>query len=265
MKKLLLSIVSLGFVSTVSAQSAFEGFYGQLATGYESNTATNLNSALNASGGNVTINNIGGATTSNQNFGGMPLVFGLGYNFSIAPKWLLGIGADYSILSQESSSYSSNGFINDLSTGTRENATLSGSKIKTSNRLNIFITPGYEIDKDKLVYIKAGYSMVKVDATAPTTLSSNGTTSSISDPTNGFGAPFSNPSKTLNGYIVGLGYKQIIDKGLYLFGEANYMSYNKANFVSSLTIPNTGGVSVSSSSNSGLNSYQVLVGIGYKF
>ena len=265
MKKLLVAAAVASLVGTANAQSAFEGFYGQIATGYESNTATGLNSTLSASGSGITINNIGSTSASNQNFGGVPLVIGLGYNFSVAPKWLLGIGIDYSLLSQESSSYSYSGSLRSIETGESFPGSLSGAKIKASNRLNIFITPGYEIDKDKLVYLKAGYSSIKVDATAPTTVSSNGTSSPISDPNNGFGASFSNPSQTLNGYIIGLGYKQMINKGLYAFGEANYMSYNKANFTSTLTIPDSGGVSVSSTSNSGLNSYQLLVGIGYRF
>ena len=265
MKKILVAVAVAGLVGTANAQSAFEGFYGQISTGYESNTATGLNSNVSASGSGLTINSIGSTSAGNQTFGGVPIIIGLGYNFSVAPKWLLGIGVDYSLLSQESSSFSYSGQLNSIETGEAFPGTLSGAKLKASNRLNIFITPGYEIDKDKLVYLKAGYSSIKVDATAPTSVTSNGTTAPISDPNNGFGAAFSNPSQTLNGYIIGVGYKQIINKGLYAFGEANYMSYNKSNFNSSLTIPNSGGVSVTSTSNSGLNSYQFLVGVGYRF
>ena len=255
MKKLLVAVVAAGLVGAANAQSAFEGFYGQIATGYESNTATGLNSPITVGVAGVSAN-IGNGSASNQNFGGVPLIAGIGYNFSIAPKWLLGIGFDYSFLSQESSSFSYAGNIYG------ENGTLQGAKIKASNRMNIFITPGYEIDKDKLVYLKAGYSSIKVDATAPTSISDTTGSEPI---TTALGGNFSNTSKTLNGYIIGVGYKQIINKGLYAFGEANYMSYNKSNFNSSFTIPNSGGVSVTSTSNSGLNSYQFLVGVGYRF
>jgi hypothetical protein len=257
MKKLLVAATVAGLVGTANAQSAFEGFYGQIGTGYESNTATGLNSPITFGVQGVSVN-FGNTSASNQTFGGMPLVAGIGYNFSVAPKWLLGIGFDYSFLSQESSSFGYSGNIDDIA-----NATLNGAKIKASNRMNIFITPGYEIDKDKLIYLKAGYSSVKVDATAPTSITRNGGTDSI---TNALGGNFSNSSKTLNGYVVGLGYKQIINKGLYAFGEANYMSYSKANFTSTLNgVENGVPYSISTNSNSGLNSYQLLVGVGYRF
>lgn len=184
--------------------------------------------------------------------GGVPLVVGLGYNFSVAPKWLIGLGADYSTLSQESSSYSYswdalgvNGY------------GFSGAKIKTSNRYNIFVAPGYEISEDKLVYLKAGYSSVQVDVTAPSTISFGSQSQSL-------GGLASNQTKTIGGYIVGLGYKQFITSGLYAFGEANYMSYGSANFGRSIAVPGS-NVSLVTSTNSSLNSYQVLVGLGYKF
>ncbi len=104
MKKLLVAAAVAGLVGAANAQSAFEGFYGQIGTGYESNTATGLNSPITFGVQGVSVN-FGNTSASNQTFGGMPLVAGIGYNFSVAPKWLLGIGFDYSFLSQESSSF----------------------------------------------------------------------------------------------------------------------------------------------------------------
>jgi hypothetical protein len=255
--KLVVAAAATVMAGSAMAQSAFQGFYGQIATGYESNTATGLNSPLTQSVPGVGSQSIGSISAGNQTFGGMPLIVGLGYNFLVAPKWLLGIGADYSFLSQESSSFNYSGaFDNVPGTGS-----INGAKIKASNRMNVFITPGYEIDKDKLVYLKAGYSSVKVDATAPSSATSpTGQTFSISDALGTGG--FSSPSKTLNGYVLGLGYKQIISNGLYAFGEANYMSYSKANFSSTA---NGNGYSLSTTTNTGLSSYQLLVGVGYKF
>jgi outer membrane immunogenic protein len=255
--KLLVAAAATVMASSAMAQSAFQGFYGQIATGYESNTATGLNSPITISSLGVS-ENIGNISASNQTFGGVPLIAGIGYNFSVAPKWLLGIGIDYSFLTQESSSFSSVGTI-----GEGGASSASGAKLKASNRMNIFITPGYEIDKDKLVYVKAGYSSIKVDASAPTSVSNADGTSSVAD---AFGGNLSNTSKTLSGYVVGLGYKQIISKGLYAFGEANYMSYSKANFNSSLNAVEMGiPYSISTNTNAGMNSYQLLVGVGYKF
>jgi hypothetical protein len=56
---------------TAIAQSAFEGFYGQISTGYENNSVSNtgltMSNSSNFPGGN------------NSSKGSMPLVVGLGY------------------------------------------------------------------------------------------------------------------------------------------------------------------------------------------
>jgi len=94
--KLLVALAATGLVATsaFAQKSAFEGFYGQIATGYESNSASGLSSPLTLSDGVDTLT--AGVSAPNQNFGGVPLIAGLGYNFSVAPKWLIGVGADYS-------------------------------------------------------------------------------------------------------------------------------------------------------------------------
>lgn len=247
--KLLVAAAATVVASSAMAQSAFQGFYGQIASGYETNSAFGLSSPITASFGvnSITLFSV---SASNQNFGGVPLIAGLGYNFSVAPKWLIGVGADYSFLTQESSSYNYSA---------PEGIALSGAKIKVSNRFNIFITPGYEIDKDKLVYLKAGYSSVNVDASAPTNLTDGAISIAISD----IGFNSSGQSKTLNGYILGLGYKQIISGGFYGFAEGNYMRYGKQNF--GKTTPIGDSITVTTNTSSGINSYQLLVGMGYKF
>lgn len=102
--KLIAAITIGAFCSPTLAQSAFQGFYGQVATGYEANNASGLNgTAVTAPGG---VDNTGNLAASNQSFGSAPLVLGFGYNFSLNPQWLLGVGVDYSALSQTSSNYS---------------------------------------------------------------------------------------------------------------------------------------------------------------
>tara|TARA_B110000503_G_C7091025_1_gene389434 strand:- start:275 stop:1039 length:765 start_codon:yes stop_codon:yes gene_type:complete len=252
-KRILAITIIMGASSPVMAQSAFQGFYGQLSTGYENNTASGLSSPLTGSFGLQT-ETLGNFSASNQSFGGVPLIAGIGYNFALSPKWLIGIGVDYSLLTQESSSYNYK-----LSALDPDNDGLSanGAKIKASNRLNIFITPSYAISEDKLVYFKAGYSSIQADHTAPSSLSDGVNTLSLV----GTGLT-SNQSKTLNGYILGLGYKQIIKGGFYAFAEANYMNYGSQDF--GYTRQFEGGT-LKTSSSSSLDSYQVLVGVGYKF
>jgi opacity protein-like surface antigen len=238
--KLLVAAAATVVASSAMAQSAFQGFYGQLATGYESNTASNLNGTVTDAFVTDSFNG------SNQTFGGVPLILGLGYNFSVAPKWVIGVGADYSFINQKSSSYSSS-VSNGLS-----GAQINGQTIESSNRFNIFIAPGYEIDKDKLVYLKAGYSSVNIKANGP---------NSYSDADGVLPLNSGSTSKTLSGYVLGLGYKQVISGGLYGFAEGNYMNYGKTTFNGSLQ----GDIPASTSANASLSSYQLLVGVGYRF
>lgn len=249
--KLLLAAAIIVVASSAMAQSAFEGFYGQIATGYESNNASSLNgTAVDTFNGGTSSSNL---SASSQRFGGAPLVIGLGYNFSIAPQWLIGIGADYSALSQTSSNYS----YGISGSGSEPGAQVNGANLKTSNRFNIFITPGYAIDKDKLIYLKAGYSSIQQQLQTPTTFSANGI------PAEALNTKFAgNQNQTVGGYVLGLGYKQIITDGLYGFAEGNYMSYGKATFSQTGTGE---GYTTALSTTSSLNSYQLLVGVGYKF
>jgi outer membrane immunogenic protein len=143
---------------------------------------------------------------------------GIGYNFAVNPTFLLGIGAEYSPIA-----------------GSKSNFTLSGAGVGNAtgqynkkDSYNVFIAPGIVIDKAKLAYAKVGYTGANV-------------TSEGGDNT------------SLNGYSLGLGYKQIISGGLYGFGEVNYASYGNASV--------GGGASGSFSA----NVTNVIVGIGYKF
>ncbi|MGV0963813.1 MAG: outer membrane protein [Polynucleobacter sp.] len=238
-KKLLAAVVAMIISGSAMAQSAFEGFYGQIGTGYESNQFGDTNIT-----GGYTDYISGNWNAGSQNANGAPLVLGLGYNFSVAPQWLLGVGVDYSAISQSTSTYSSH---------FSETGNFSGSKLQASNRVNIFITPGYAIDKDKLIYAKAGYSMVTINQTYPNYYNN------VIDPSASVNLNYGSQSKTVGGYVIGLGYKQMFDYGIYGFAEANYMSYSKASFSS------TSDFSYTISSSPSLNSYQALVGIGYKF
>ena len=194
--------------STAMAQSAFEGFYAQAGIGYERATTSFTSGSVAGFGYTVTGN-------TPDSFAG---TIGAGYNFAVAPSFLLGIGAEYSPIA-----------------GSKGNFTLTVPGILSTTEqnnkkdsYNIFISLGIVIDKDKLAYTKVGYTGANV---------------SESDGDN----------TSLNGYSLGLGYKQIISGGLYGFGEVNYASYANTN---------VGGGATGSFS---ANATNVLVGLGYKF
>jgi hypothetical protein len=260
-----MSVMSL-FGGSAMAQSAFSGFYGQVSTGYESNQLGSLSGSSNATpyakSDTVT-------TGSSQTFGGAPLVLGIGYYWQASEKWLIGLGADYSALSQTSSNIPLNRSNAAGSTfiPAGETLTNNGANLQLSNRFNLFLTPAYAIDKDKLVYIKAGYSQVTAQYNRNTSLTR--TTNGVSTTTAAAGG-----SQTSNqgGYLIGLGYKQIITSGMYGFIEGNYMSYSAPSYsftgnnatdraYGATTIPTRSGTTSFAS----LNSFQALIGVGYAF
>lgn len=185
MKKLLVAAAVAGLVGTANAQSAFEGFYGQVGVGYES---------ISPEGNGASVN--WGGTTYNfsQSFdqaNSFNSTITAGYNFAVSKDFLLGIGAEYSPLNGSSANYS----FSNASAGT-----VSGS-YKKLNSYNLFLSPTVVIDKDKAAYFKVGY-----------------TGAAIKDNADG-------STVNYTGYSLGLGYKQIISGGLYGFGEVNYANY----------------------------------------
>lgn len=240
MKKLLVAAAVASLAGTANAQSAFEGFYGQISTGYENNSVGNTNLAVSQSAirgfrARSFIDQNGGNATNET----MPLIVGLGYTFAINSQFTLGIGADYSTLSSKTNTiqYTTPTIAN------RENRI----NYELSNRYSIYLSPGYVIDKDKLAYLKAGYANQKIQQF-------DGTSGNFEGSTN------------MNGYLLGLGYKQLIRAGFYVFGEANYYSFSNTNinFSGSTTAPRLGGA-FNQVSNPNTTTYNLLVGVGYKF
>ncbi len=216
MKKLLVAAAVAGLVGTANAQSAFEGFFGQVGVGYESMDAKFGNGTITSASGRGAPYTI---TTGNANsFTGN---IAIGSYFSVTQTFLLGIGAEYAPFAGSSKNYTFS--------APSLSYTETGSW-KKKNSYNIFLSPAYAIEKDKLAYAKIGY----------TGLSSSSTSGGTTENTN------------YTGYSLGLGYKQIIDGGLYGFAEANYASYGSKQMtdLSGSTKPTT---------------MNFLVGVGYRF
>jgi len=138
--------------------------------------------------------------------------------------------------------------------------------MQLSNRFNLFITPGYAIDKDKLVYVKAGYSQVtaKYNYATSRTRTINGVSTTTSDRTGG-----GSQSSNQGGYLIGLGYKQMFASGLYGFVEGNYMGYSAPSYTFNTSVgrdpTNPSSTRTVTASFASLNSFQALIGLGYAF
>ena len=261
------SLAACLITTNSQAQSAFAGFYGQISTGYESNQLGSLNgTSTNTPKASTDTDR----TAPSQNFGGAPLVLGAGYYWQASEKWLFGFGADYSALTQTSSNIpiTVTNSPGNTSIPAGQSATSNGANLQLSNRFNLFLSPAYAIDKDKLVYLKAGSSQVTGQYNRQT--SATTVTNGVSNTSPATGG---SQSTNLSGYIVGLGYKQIITSGLYGFVEANYMGYNAPSYsynsatrvYETLNGIRTSGTRVISANFASLNTFQALIGLGYAF
>lgn len=229
--KLLLACSGLIFSSVAFAQSQFVGAYGQISTGYENNRVSSAQLIGTNYGGTPNTTNSVNISSSSA-----PLVLGLGYVLPVQNNFTLGLGVDYSALTQETSPTA-------FYYPSIKNSPTFNYKFTISNRFNIFVTPGYAIGQDKLAYTKFGYSSQSVQYSQ---------TNCCSSPSN---------KAQVSGYVLGLGYKQFITSGLYGFVEANYYGYAKPNLSSTYT--DEGGGTVTS--NPSVSAYNFLLGLGYRF
>jgi hypothetical protein len=243
MKKIKISLLVAtitGFAATgalaQSKANAWEGAYGQVGVGYGNFAPSISNGTATIPTGRsapfpATISGTTSATNVNNINTGLVSV-AAGYNFGIGADYVLGIGATY----YPGASSSATGTLNTLYNGNVVGSTNATYNIK--NLYNIFLSPGYVIDKDRLAYLKIGYT---------------GSTIGLSSPILAYN------TTNLSGINLGLGYKQMINAQWYAFGEANYASFGSQ----TASATTTTGTSVSNSiKGTGMD---LLVGIGYRF
>jgi hypothetical protein len=243
MKKIKISLLVTtitGFAATgalaQSKANAWEGAYGQVGVGYGNFAPSISNGTATIPTGRsapypATISGTTSATNVNNINTGL-VTIAAGYNFGINENYVLGIGATY----YPGASSSATGTLNTLYNGNVVGSTNATYNIK--NLYNIFLSPGYVIDKDRLAYLKIGYT---------------GSTIGLSSPILTYN------TTNLSGINLGLGYKQMINAQWYAFGEANYASYGSQ----TASATTTTGTSVSNSiKGTGMD---LLVGIGYRF
>ena len=221
----LLAIALTTLATSSFAQSKFEGFYGQVAVGYESISPTLTNTPIAVSGSSSTIP----LATSISSTSGATGNVALGYTASVTKDFTLAIGAEYYPINSQSGNY----------TSTLAGKTSSGTYQK-QNVYNIYLAPGMNVGTDGLAYFKVGYTGASIKST-------QGSASSTDN---------------LTGYSLGLGYKQFFSGNWYGFGEANYFSYG--NSVDNQRA-SSGTRTLSWSTTLNANVYNFLVGVGYKF
>lgn len=223
----IISILAMAHVNAQTAAANWDGFYGQvglLGYGVYMPKASSGTTIYNGS----TIPTTFSADRINGPVGNVSL----GYSHQINDTYLLGIGASI--------------YPGSSKTATTNAATFLGTThgiYHLSNIFSIYLTPGYAIDQDKLVYGKFGYTGASIHSSASGNLAGN----------------FSEKSTNISGLVYGLGYKQIVWKSVYAFGEINY------------AVDKPKQVSITTNDNFTLNStakasgYDLIIGIGYRF
>ena len=225
MKKTIIAVVSILSITSAFADTKnFEGAYVQAGIGYESVSGQSSDGIINITSG-------AGAgsyklTTNVNSSSGFSSGLGVGYGFKVAPSVILTLGTDYNPQNR------------DLSTSTTSpGLIIAPSTTTVSNRYTVFLSPGYEIDSNSLVYGKVGYASAK---------------SSVNDG--------SGDTAQLNGYVIGAGYKTFIKDNIYAFAEANYVNLNTTTTTGS-GINYKGNYSYGTSA----TQYNALIGVGYRF
>jgi hypothetical protein len=151
-------------------------------------------------------------------------VFTLGYNLPIDSVFKLGIGANISPASGQAQQTEVQA----------RNQVVSLPGIKPLYNYGFFLAPSVVIG-DGLAYLKVG-SQTQVNN--------------------------SNTSPNFNGYLLGIGYKQLLTQSIYIFGEADYGSY--AAQTSTRTVSSSGR-SINASVTTKPQGSRYLIGVGYQF
>lgn len=147
-----------------------------------------------------------------------------GYNFPLASGYVLGIGASISPASGQAQQVQIRAL----------NQTIYSSTIKPLYSYGFFLAPGLQLG-DGLAYLKLGtQTQVNNASTSP----------------------------NFNGYLLGIGYKQLIYQSIYVFGEANYTFYGTQVITKNVSTP---GRLINASITSSPQGGRLLLGLGYQF
>ncbi len=232
---LLMLPICLANVAYAEANN-FEGFALELSGGYQKTD--------NAVDGLLLENNVVNTNNVTHPFDESDITYaaGISYNFAISKNYLLGVGFDYNL--------------NDIEIGTSRNTRIGYYsydfyKFELKDFYSIYIKPQLVIDDDKVVYAKLGY--VGADLSyAPVGSKVDTEFDSASD-------------KSLNGYTIGVGYKQLITPSLFGFFEASYTDLGKETALSNHLNASNANTPYTMSQEIDTDFYAVKVGVGYQF
>lgn len=228
----------------------FQGLYTEVSLGYQKQTLQIPDVSLSV----FPVYTNTGATNfsyADQSISSTPLIVGFGYNYGMGNNVLIGFGLDFSLLSSAKRSFSGS-YVTTFSNGTSVSGTLSNTSIKSKGDLDVYVAPGYLLDEHKLIYLKFGYMNTSLE------YNQGADTNSVTGVYKGFSS-----SLIVSGYLLGMGYKELLTPNIYLFVEGDYTSSVNLTFSGIVTGP--GGNTALLSPTIKMNGYRGLIGAGYKF
>jgi len=226
--KYALLVVSMMAAGTVSAQSSkFQGAFGQIGVGYENVNPSAGSSTLSVNGRSIPVNT--SITSTNSAVG----TIGIGWYQDVTKGFLLGVGAEYSPFAGAGGTTT----VTTAFTLPGQNNISNEYSYQKKDSYNLYLSPAVLVGTDGMAYAKVGFTGAKVLA-------------------------FESLNYNFTGYSLGLGYRHMFKGGLYGFVEANYADYGSETKVESNPNP---GRSLRATNTKSLTTYNVLVGVGYKF
>ena len=168
------------------------------------------------------ISDVAGAyTISADTATNIALRAGLGYTAALGNNFNLGGLIEYDFIN------SKNALVNFQNNNVKSDSGTLNSQQK--NKITFSVLPGIEINQTTMAYAKLGYSTFKTELT------------------DGYGGT---SQQQQGSYNFGLGFKKLIDKNIYVFGEGNFSTFADKS---------------DASINYGGKSYNLILGLGYKF
>jgi len=165
-------------------------------------------------------------STSVQNVEGITAAFSFGWYQSLSQNYLLGVGIDALPFASAQG---------DTIVSTRT-AVVADDNFHRDYAYNLFVSPATVLGANGLVYAKAGFSIARM--------------------------PKIRLNYDFTGFMLGLGYKHLLNNGIYAFVEGNYANYDGEREGRTFT---QGRRTITSSGAHSLETYNFLVGLGLTF
>jgi len=167
---------------------------------------------------------------------------GVNYGFSLAPRWVLQVGAKADLMKTD---------VHNRVNGVRIGAygATEFENLEEKSHYSVFVAPGYLIHAGTMIYAKFSYHQMKLDGSNGFTRVDVGINEAKSF---GIGSSF-------KGFGVGVGVQTLVTKNLYAFAEVNHIRYGSEVVGAPVELAADGAWTVEPRTTSG------SIGIGWRF